>query len=93
MKPILVERYADNGEHSHWELIDESGSLLWSQDLFAALSTRGKDAVEFANFVGDRPLPEYSKSTNQWRWWDNSKREYAYATTEELYQLFLTIKQ
>jgi len=26
----LVEKYADNGEFSHWELIDEWGQILWS---------------------------------------------------------------
>jgi hypothetical protein len=29
---LLVERFADNGEHSHWELIDRStGAVEWSQ--------------------------------------------------------------
>lgn len=51
-------------------------------------SHEGKDAVAFANFVGDRPLPEYSKSTNMWRWWSNEKRDYEYATTEQLYSLY-----
>jgi len=26
----LVERFADNGEHSHWELVDDWGQVLWS---------------------------------------------------------------
>lgn len=31
-KPILVERYADNGVFSHWALIqEETGELLWSE--------------------------------------------------------------
>lgn len=31
-KPILVERYADNGTFSHWALIQEkTGELLWSE--------------------------------------------------------------
>lgn len=30
-KPILDEQFADNGEHSHWHLIDsEEGMVLWS---------------------------------------------------------------
>lgn len=30
-KPILVEQYADNGEFSHWHLIEpEDGGVLWS---------------------------------------------------------------
>ena len=28
-KPIVVERFADNGEHSHWELISTGGEVLW----------------------------------------------------------------
>lgn len=31
MKPILVERYADNGQLSHYELIDDEGNVLWTQ--------------------------------------------------------------
>lgn len=32
-KPIVVEKFTDNGEHSHWELIHpETGKLLWSED-------------------------------------------------------------
>lgn len=29
-EPKLIEQYADNGEHSHWHLIDEIGQVLWS---------------------------------------------------------------
>lgn len=32
-KPIVIEKFADNGEHSHWELIDpDTGTVLWSED-------------------------------------------------------------
>lgn len=31
-KPEVVERFTDNGEHSHWELINPStGDVLWSE--------------------------------------------------------------
>ena len=31
-KPILNEKFADNGEHSHWELIDaNTGEVLWGK--------------------------------------------------------------
>ena len=34
-KPIINEVFADNGEHSYWELINaETGELLWSEDTF-----------------------------------------------------------
>ncbi len=30
-KPIVVERFACNGEHSHWEVIEPiDGAILWS---------------------------------------------------------------
>lgn len=44
--------------------------------------------IEFANFIGNRAFPEYSKSTNKWMWWDNDIREYKYASTEELLEAF-----
>ena len=32
-KPKVIEKFADNGEHSHWELIDsDTGTVLWSED-------------------------------------------------------------
>lgn len=32
-KPVLTEAFADNGEHSHWRLIDpDTGDLLWTED-------------------------------------------------------------
>jgi hypothetical protein len=31
-KPILNEKFSDNGEHSHWELIDaNTGEVLWGK--------------------------------------------------------------
>lgn len=29
-KPILDEQFSDNGEHSHWHLINSEGEVLWS---------------------------------------------------------------
>lgn len=35
MKPELIEKYADNGELSHYELIDPStGDVLWITQIF-----------------------------------------------------------
>lgn len=32
-KPTIVERFADNGEHSHWEMVrTEDGYTLWSEE-------------------------------------------------------------
>lgn len=31
-KPIVVEIFSDNGQHSHWELADQdTGRVLWSE--------------------------------------------------------------
>jgi hypothetical protein len=30
--PFVNERTADNGEHSHWELLDSDGEILWTED-------------------------------------------------------------
>jgi hypothetical protein len=38
-KPILVERFADNGAYSHWELITEDGLSLWTEGGPAAIKT------------------------------------------------------
>lgn len=35
-EPKVIERFADNGEHSHYELIDvETGDILWSEEMEA----------------------------------------------------------
>lgn len=58
------------------------------------MNTKNKqEMIDFANFIGNRPLPEYSKSTNKWRWWNNDTREYQYASTEELLSKFESLKQ
>ena len=62
-----------------------------SQDDYSKASADAMQdfAIQFANFIGNRPLPEYSASTNKWRWWDNSSRYYKYATTEDLLSQFV----
>ena len=30
-KPIITEKFADNGEHSHYELVNEHGEVLCSE--------------------------------------------------------------
>jgi hypothetical protein len=32
--PIIISKKTDNGEHSHFELLDtENGNILWSEDI------------------------------------------------------------
>jgi len=31
-KPTIVEKYTDNGEHSHWQLVNsDTGTVLWEE--------------------------------------------------------------
>lgn len=47
-KPIINEVFADNGEHSHWELINaENGELLWSEDIAESDAIRGEKHIVF----------------------------------------------
>lgn len=46
-------------------------------------------AMLFANFIGNRPLSEYSESTDKWRWWDNATRDYKYGSTADLMAQFV----
>lgn len=67
---------------------DGEGNPLYS---FSQMKNAMSDyAILFANWIGDRPLPEYSKSTNEWRWWNNKNKGYDYATTEKLLEMFVT---
>ena len=88
-KPIMQ---ASIGQQVMSDFSDKELTKLGMQQTNAMNTEQENDAVEFANFIGDRPLPEYSKSTNQWRWWDNSKRDYEYATTQELYNIYSSNK-
>jgi hypothetical protein len=47
-KPIINEVFTDNGEHSHWELINaENGELLWSEDITESDAIRGEKHIIF----------------------------------------------
>lgn len=49
-KPLVVERFADNGGHSHWDLVNvEDGNTLWTEG-------------EPDNFCPDCGYPKFKKS-------------------------------
>lgn len=31
-EPKVIEMFADNGEHSHWQLVNEAGEVVWSEE-------------------------------------------------------------
>lgn len=46
-QPILKECFADNGEHSHWELINsDTGEVLWSEEYNPMTELK-----EFENYI------------------------------------------
>lgn len=54
--PVVIEKFADNGEHSHYEVMDKNtGVTLWSPDKGNILSKREK----FALYAP--PIPEWFK--------------------------------
>lgn len=59
-KPLVNEQFADNGEHSHWELIDvETGRILWTEEelptpkqpLKKLEEISDEDAIEVAKII------------------------------------------
>lgn len=45
-KPTIIECFADNGEHSHWSLVDsENGNILWDE-FEEELSTESKKVAK-----------------------------------------------
>ncbi len=53
-KPVIIERLADNGEHSHWALCEsETGKYLWSEAPEEEFSANRKDLAD----VGERVFP------------------------------------
>lgn len=46
-KPVVVERFADNGAHSHWELIDaDTGAVLWAEAVQKPASAEKTETVK-----------------------------------------------
>lgn len=50
-KPEVIEIFADNGEHSHWELLHlETGHVLWSEERMSEeLSAELDSEAEYIN--------------------------------------------
>lgn len=58
MTTKLTEKFTDNGEHSHWELVDENGKLLWTEDAddrpISILSCSEKEFPNLFKILGHR---------------------------------------
>ena len=74
MKPLVIEKFADNGEFSHYELINtENGEILWSEDEqnnFAILKVCGfmirsdNDSLKIQHMSNDLSIRIAPKSDN-----------------------------
>ncbi len=50
-KPIIVEQFADNGEFSHWHLIDpKTGNVMWSSFPEETLA-RGQKIISYNEII------------------------------------------
>lgn len=66
-KPTIVEKFADNGEHSHWELVNsETCETLWIEDYREPLKSIEEFIEEqislFPKDVNGTATYHYSKS-------------------------------
>lgn len=53
-KPKVIEKFADNGEHSHYQLVDvESGEVIWSEDPTEANQPEGLFLVDRSALLPD----------------------------------------
>ena len=53
-KPIVVEQYADNGEFSHWHLIDpQTGCVMWSS-FPEETEAQGQKIISFNAVLAER---------------------------------------
>lgn len=83
---LFCNYYEDDGsneEKMKIELINAIIEIAKTQNK-ELIEKKNKELVDFAKFIGNRPLPEYSKSIDKWRWLNNNKREYQFANTDEL---------
>lgn len=68
-KPTIVERFADNGEHSHYALIEtETGELLWSEapeeEMQQVKNLNIPAVVKSVCVKCGKPIADFNKDTN-----------------------------
>lgn len=66
INPFIQECYADNGEHSHWELHDlNTGDIIWSEEIE---DNKGSEAVvDFEKLINDYWLfDNYQQPMSGW---------------------------
>lgn len=68
--PQVIERFADNGEHSHYVLIDDEGRTLWSEDPDDKVNTPTPTASDKSG-AGEDLLEQILKDCQK-NWVDNN---------------------
>lgn len=57
-KPNLIEKFTDNGEHSHYELIDNNGKILWPIPQESSEEEQDQIVSEFFNWITSEEVEE-----------------------------------
>jgi hypothetical protein len=52
MNPIITENFADNGEHSHWSVIDKSTGKIIVEDILRCANLACDDDCAYS--IGDK---------------------------------------
>lgn len=58
MKPIIEEKFADNGEHSHWSVIDSETGNVIIEDILG----QDEDDLEYKGTMKAKPLEQLDPS-------------------------------
>lgn len=88
-KPIIVEQYADNGEFSHWHLIDpQTGEVLWSS--FPEETKARGENIEIDKYSWNVAVDTCAKSAQLDMGEKGKAKEYL-ATDELLYEFGITV--
>lgn len=58
-QPTLVEKFAENGQHSHWELTDtDTGKVLWNGE---GAQKNQEERLKAQKSIKEKVLSEYAK--------------------------------
>lgn len=66
-EPKVIEIFADNGEHSHWQLIDKNGEILWSEEPTEVKNNSVLPLVSVSVAVEEILKPKYMNDIYAWK--------------------------
>lgn len=67
-KPTIVEVFADDGQHSHWQLLDtDTGEALWSEDPVEDAARKDQSVCNWGSLLNGE-LQAAKKPGLGWKW-------------------------